>query len=568
MFDTHKDDAFMLSADSARRHKIEKQGLAAFSIGDQIRNWQVLASSLVLKPYDAKWRLLAEQSHPRLFGYLSQFRAELGGRATFGGGTYEEAGQPWYRYHQLSAENITAPYCIVYPEISTHGHFIAQEAGLLFTQTAPLVRLRRNGQADNLIAAAVLNSSSALFWLKTKCFNKGAGEDEHLDRFEYAGAKVAQSPVPLPVAEALKQVSTNLVAQRLRELSLACRDRGRRLLALVTKGLFEKPGEAYYHWNSSMPGHLPPDSAIGLPFETETDLRKSYSRMRSLRDGLRCEMVALQEEMDWLVYAAYGLLPQDDPALGTVPRRKDGGAELPEPIGPTERPYKLWERADGEHSMALGFIPTDWSAERRALWQARLAIIRDNDHIKRIEQPVYKRRWDEQWKVGSQWRSGAVAYAAEFLEAFEWWLREMAEWWLEHRKNGGPVEVNQWADAVWKEPRIRAAWAVAAEEDVFVQDEKAREKAEVEGSEPPALVRLRADLASFSRFFKRVIDEETVPEDVPWAVPYDELEGKRKMKVPAKVKSVRGKLNVPRERFHLRGKTTYSWAGLQFRSST
>ncbi|MGI0133654.1 MAG: hypothetical protein ACREBW_01685, partial [Candidatus Micrarchaeaceae archaeon] len=37
-----------------------------------------------------------------------------------------------------------------------------------------------------------------------------------------------------------------------------------------------------------------------------------------------------------------------------------------------------------------------------------------------------------------------------------------------------------------------------------------------------------------------------------------------KVKVPTKVKNVRGKPSVPRERFHLRGKAQYLWAGLQF----
>ena len=31
------------------------------------------------------------------------------------------------------------------------------------------------------------------------------------------------------------------------------------------------------------------------------------------------------------------------------------------------------------------------------------------------------------------------------------------------------------------------------------------------------------------------------------------------------LRSIRGKLNVPRERFHLRGRSQYLWAGLQFR---
>jgi hypothetical protein len=61
------------------------------------------------------------------------------------------------------------------------------------------------------------------------------------------------------------------------------------------------------------------------------------------------------------------------------------------------------------------------------------------------------------------------------------------------------------------------------------------------------------------------MDEETVPEGVPWAVPYEDLEKKRKTEIPPEVKSIRGKLNVPRERFHLRGKSEYLWAGLRFR---
>ena len=31
--------------------------------------------------------------------------------------------------------------------------------------------------------------------------------------------------------------------------------------------------------------------------------------------------------------------------------------------------------------------------------------------------------------------------------------------------------------------------------------------------------------------------------------------------MPVKVKSIRGKFNVPRQRFHVRGKTEYLWAG-------
>ena len=62
------------------------------------------------------------------------------------------------------------------------------------------------------------------------------------------------------------------------------------------------------------------------------------------------------------------------------------------------------------------------------------------------------------------------------------------------------------------------------------------------------------------------MDEETVPEGFPFGTPYDELEKKLTRPIPGKVRKVRGKLNVPRERFHLRGRTQYLWAGLQFRT--
>ena len=118
-----------------------------------------------------------------------------------------------------------------------------------------------------------------------------------------------------------------------------------------------------------------------------------------------------------------------------------------------------------------------------------------------------------------------MAYAAEFVDAFEWWLCEKAE-------DGEP-----------------GPGSVAAPSE--------RRPA---GEDPAAT----AGFPEFRREFKHIIDEETVPEGIPFAIPYDELEKKLKKPVPGKVVKVRGKLNVPRERFHLRGKSVYLWAGLQF----
>ena len=76
----------------------------------------------------------------------------------------------------------------------------------------------------------------------------------------------------------------------------------------ILKKLLEKSGEAYHEWNSSLPGHVPPHEEIAEPFETADDLRAAFHRAIEIRERLRAEMIARQEEMDWLVYEAYGLI--------------------------------------------------------------------------------------------------------------------------------------------------------------------------------------------------------------------------------------------------------------------
>jgi hypothetical protein len=61
------------------------------------------------------------------------------------------------------------------------------------------------------------------------------------------------------------------------------------------------------------------------------------------------------------------------------------------------------------------------------------------------------------------------------------------------------------------------------------------------------------------------MDEETVPAGFPFGTDYDQLAKSPGKAIPAQLKKVRGKLNVPRERFHLVGAGQYQWAGLQFR---
>jgi hypothetical protein len=354
-------------------------------------------------------------------------------------------------------------------------------------------------KADYHRLAAILNSSSVLFWLKQKCYNKGSGEEEERDRFVYGGGKVQQVPVPALAGELLG-AEAKRIALQIGVASTACWGRGRLLATLTPAKVFEMPGEGYDGWNRALPGRAVPHQLLEQPFGTTQDLLGAKAKAKEERERLRREMIALQEEMDWLVYAAYGLLPEDHPVVG---------------LGVMDAVHP-WEVALGQRPFELAAIhagpPADWDDKRKTLWLARLEAIRTNEHIARIEQPVYKRRWVP------------PDYEKEFAEAFKWWLREKAEFYLEYAVDGGPVSLEDWAAALWKDPRIRAA-------------------AEAYHSSPLAAA------SKFEPILKEAVEEETVPDD--------------ETAFKTRHKQLRGKLNVPRERFRSLTASPgyYLWAG-------
>ncbi|MEV5978022.1 hypothetical protein [Streptomyces sp. NPDC052114] len=116
-------------------------------------------------------------------------------------------------------------------------------------------------------------------------------------------------------------------------------------------------------------------------------------------------MTALQEELDWDVYGAYGLLSADEwTRLTTVP-----GAELP-PLPPGERAFEIVlarKVADGTASSSwfqrlswfenqgvtpVTDVPNHWPTTYRDVVQARVDAIEPGHTIALVERPEYKRR--------------------------------------------------------------------------------------------------------------------------------------------------------------------------------
>jgi len=61
--------------------------------------------------------------------------------------------------------------------------------------------------------------------------------------------------------------------------------------------------------------------------------------------------------------------------------------------------------------------------------------------------------------------------------------------------------------------------------------------------------------------FKAEVKESAVPAWIPPAMPWEQVEKKFKTKIPGIATKVRGKLNVPYERFRVNDKGEYIWAG-------
>ena len=352
----------------------------------------------------------------------------------FGDKTKIQAGLGWYEYGRLTTDKLKTPLSITFAEVATHNHFVLDRGGKVFKQTAPVIKLPANAtEDDHLGLVGLLNSSTACFWLKQVCHNKGSSVDSRgarqrtapfEDFYAHDGTKLKQFPVPAerPLAFA-------------RALDALARERADLLPAA--------------------------HAARGVP--TADALRDA----RALAGAIRERMIALQEELDWRCYRLYGVTGDDlclpagdraaadpadgafstsvvarshlqssdavadpsDSALSTAgpPAGRAGGPsgaaaatsagagrEVPDvpAVRLGERAFEIVlarKCAAGEvetkwferHGAApVPAVPDRWPAAYRALVERRIAAIEAQPALALIEQPAHKRRWScEPWEA-------------------------------------------------------------------------------------------------------------------------------------------------------------------------
>jgi hypothetical protein len=355
---TREDDVYDLPAHVARSRGISQT--TSLIAGGDVRDWHVPANGGALWPYDAE--TLEAFAVAGVERFLWPWKRQLRERVAFGK-TQLERGLDWTEY-SMFFERRYRGLTVTWAFVATHNHFVLADEGRVFNRTAPVIKLADSATKEQHVGLlGVLNSSVAAFWFRQVCQNRGSTVDAHgarqttvpwEDFVEIPGARVSDFPLPADRPQTSASALHGLAAARARSLVALREATGQSTLAEVLRG------------------------------------------RRAKDEELTSQMISLQEELDWQVLAAYGLVPAMLPVL-------DNSAP---PIALGERAFEIllarhvatgtaetmWFERHG--STPITEVPADWPAEYREVVERRIALIESDPDIGLIERPEHKRRWN------------------------------------------------------------------------------------------------------------------------------------------------------------------------------
>ena len=358
---TREDDVFRIGAGPAMRSRIPSRLTLPLIVGEEIRNWGYSSLSYAIWPYEAA--TLETDGESEVIRFEWPWKTQLSDRVAYGK-TQIERGLEWFEYSMFFRDRFRTPLSIAFAFVATHNHFVLDRGGKVFNRSAPIIKLREHANVDeHLELLGFLNSSVACFWMQQVFHNKGASVDARGARqttvawdnfYEHDGTKLQQFPLPsgqppVTIARALDSLATELAARQPSSICAEC-----------------------------VPNRLRLDAAF---VETERILS---------------EMVAWQEELDWICLHLYGLT--DDSLC--VPNN-----ETPPPIALGERAFEIVlarKLAAGDvetawftrhRSTPITELPTHWPSWYQDLVQRRIDLIEHDRDIALIERPEHKRRW-------------------------------------------------------------------------------------------------------------------------------------------------------------------------------
>ncbi|MFD8120628.1 BREX-2 system adenine-specific DNA-methyltransferase PglX [Streptomyces albidoflavus] len=496
-------------------------------LGEELRDWGTHKGESVFFPYTNEHNLIPEAKLSVALRWMWPNRTVLGNRATFSRNTYFSEGRPWYEWHQIPKDEDACSWSIAFSFVSTHNNFVLDREGRVFNRSAPVIKLPEGAtEAQHLELMGVLNSSIACFWLKQVSHDKGSQginegfKSQEWERFyEFTGTKLQQFPIPSALPFTLARELDSLAQ------------------------------ESAKHEPSAL-------AASGIPD------RAALREAAEAQERIRSRMILLQEELDWTVYGAYGLLTAKEVARTTLPEKVTGlgDSELPR-LRLGERAFEIalqrqvedgevetaWFRRHESEETATAEIP-DWPQAYRDVVQARLDIIESNRDIRLLERPEYKRRWStESWEKREE-----AALRAWLLDA-----AERRDLWFEERNDfvaPRTLSVFQLADALRHDEGVHDVARLYAADHLGDRDASLATvlDAVVRNEHVPYLAAHRyketglRKRAQWERVWEQQREEDRTGERLDIAVP-PKYTGADFLK--HSYWSNRGKLDVPKERF-------------------
>jgi len=396
---TLEDDVYLRPRSAWRRLGVPESRLRPMVIGEAIRDWSVGDVDDAFFPYDDSFSPL--QPTDDTLVALWPYRTGLSNNMLFGGKTKVQGGLKWYEFGRLTADKLRTPLTITFAFVATHNHFVLDRGGKVFKQSAPVIKLPEGATEDEHLALlAYLNSSTACFWMKQVFQPKGSATRDAMtpenNRHEFAGTPMQELPLP-----------QNWRDDRLVTLARAADDAARCREQASPAAVIANDGG----WSDT-------DS-----------LADALSTGKARHRKLLQQLAFLQEEIDWLVYALYGICetPQALQVVGVDP-------EL-------HRPF----------SWSDGIGPRDVPRILGDLYRERRQAIESVPHLALIEDRAMKRLW--RGTSGDDGRYG-VGYDEQTHAAAVDRLLELVEVALSARTDAG--DVRSLAASLQTDPRFAA----------------------------------------------------------------------------------------------------------------
>ena len=369
-----EDDAFVAPGLAMARRRIPSR---PFVRGEDLRDWDQTVELNVIFPYTVSGSVSPAEipSDSPEGQHFWKYRTTLRNRTMFGK-TPEQHGNKWHSYMQMIAARVLSSRLLSFANVSTYNNFVLARERVIFNAHAPTIAFQLGfSESESLALLGVANSSTACFWMRQTCHNKGrpgaesAGADEPYEhRFEFDNTKLKLLPLP---ARQHTQLPTLLVQTSTAQQS-------------------QTPAATLASWGGPGSG----------------DLRACLARARDEWHLQRRQMIAWQEELDWQIYEAFNLVEPSDAV--SQPERQ--ATIPPEGLELGQRAFEIVlarRLADGEvqttwferhGSTPTTEVPPHWPAAYRELVERRVRHIAKDANIRLIEQPEYKRRWKtEPW---------------------------------------------------------------------------------------------------------------------------------------------------------------------------